>query len=91
MKLERGTGHRPLGGGVDREEGVLQLDDGPVELLQLARVLHVILDEFRERRELLSAKQVVEVARVLDADVRHRLRPPAQRAYRVQTTWGPCY
>jgi len=63
--------HLPLGGRVLTVDGVLELDDVTVAFLQLPHVLHVKLDEFRERGKLLSAIQVVEVTSVLDLDVCH--------------------
>ena len=56
----------PLSGGVGAVERVLELDGVvAVPLLELPVVLHVELDQLRQRRELLAPVQVVEVARVL--------------------------
>lgn len=69
----------PLRGGVCTVERVLEFDDVSVLLLQLPVMLHVILDQLRQRGELLPAVQVVEVARVLDLDVGDGAISPEER------------
>lgn len=68
--------HRPLRGGVGAVEGVFELDNGAVLVLQDAILRRVVLHQLRQGGKLLPAIQVVEVSRILDPDVRHLLAHP---------------
>ncbi len=61
--------NQPLRGWIRAVKRVLELNDVPVLLLELALVLHVVLHQLRQRGELLPAIEIVKVARVLDLDV----------------------
>lgn len=68
----------PLCGGVLWVEGILELYDHPVPLLQLPLVLHVVLDQLCQGSELLPTVQVVVLPIVLDLYVGHFRLPPVK-------------
>ena len=57
---------RPLIGGVDGKQRVLEGDNDTRPLLQLTMRLRVVLHEFGERRKLISSVEVVIVPGVLN-------------------------
>lgn len=68
----------PLRGGVSTVEGVFELDDVSVLLLELAVVLHVVLNQLSQGGKLLPPVQVIVIPCVLDLNVGNRSVPPAQ-------------
>lgn len=70
--------HRPLCGGVGAVEGVFELDDGAVPVLQDAVLRCVVVHQLGQGGKLLPAIQVVVVSCVLDPDVGHQLAHPEE-------------
>lgn len=71
--------HAPLCGGVRAVQGILELDDCPVPVLQDAILRRVVVHQLGQGGKLLTAIQVVEVAGVLDADVSNLVTHPDVR------------
>lgn len=71
--------HAPLCGGVRAVQGILELDDCPVPVLQDAILRRVVVHQLGQGGKLLPAVQVVEVAGVLDADVSNLVTHPDVR------------
>lgn len=59
----------PLRGGVSTVEGVFELDDISILLLELAVVLHVVLNQLSQGGKLLPPVQVIVIPCVLDLNV----------------------